>query len=219
MPAVVRVVWLRAELLHLPGRLIAEPRGEPLYQAVAGLRGANVPNPGRLVDEFARRDDPVLRAAALRLCREALHAAVLAPAPARHVLVRLLDSTDPDGCRRALDELAQPWAAVDPVAPHRLHALLAGGGPEPDRRCQSVAGDPRTAAGARTVAGGDPSMAAGARTVAGDPRTTAGLRAVAGGVPGTAVGVRRVAGGDPSTAGGEPRTAGGDPGRLAVSGA
>ncbi|WP_327011388.1 hypothetical protein OHA72_31345 [Dactylosporangium sp. NBC_01737] len=80
-PAVVRVAWLRAELLHLPGSLTAYPRGELLYQAVAGLRCADVPDPRRLIDELADRDDPVLRAAALRLCREALRAAVLAPHP------------------------------------------------------------------------------------------------------------------------------------------
>ncbi|GAA3217738.1 HEAT repeat domain-containing protein [Dactylosporangium siamense] len=126
VPAVVRVAWLRAELLHLPGRLPAEPRGEALYQAVAGLRCTDGPDPARLVQELAGRDDPILRAAALRLCREALHAAVLAPAPARHLLVRLLDSTDPAVLAGALTELAQPWAAVDPAAPHRLRGLLAG---------------------------------------------------------------------------------------------
>ncbi|MEV4516222.1 HEAT repeat domain-containing protein [Dactylosporangium sp. NPDC049525] len=127
-PAVVRVAWLRAEILHLPGRLTGEPCGEPLYQAVAGLRCAGAPDPGRLIDELAGRDDPVLRAAALRLCREALHAAVLAPAPARRVLIRLLDGTDPAVVAGALTELAQPWAAVDPAAPPRLRTLLAGGG-------------------------------------------------------------------------------------------
>ncbi|MEV0565239.1 HEAT repeat domain-containing protein [Dactylosporangium sp. NPDC050588] len=123
--AVVRVAWLRAELLHLPGRLPAEPPGEPLLQAVAGLACADASDPPRLLDELTGRDDPVLHDAALRLCREGLRAAVLAPAAARRILGRLLDSGTPAVVAGALTELAEPWAAVDPVAPHRLRALLA----------------------------------------------------------------------------------------------
>ncbi|MEV0133104.1 HEAT repeat domain-containing protein [Dactylosporangium sp. NPDC050688] len=125
-PAVVRVAWLRAELLHLPGCGAGEPGGELLYQAVAGLRAAGAPDPSRLVEELAGRDDPVLHAAALRLCREALHAAFLAPAPARRVLVRLLDSPDAAVVAAALTGLAEPWAAVDPVVPPRLRTFLTG---------------------------------------------------------------------------------------------
>ncbi|MFF5228917.1 hypothetical protein [Dactylosporangium sp. NPDC000521] len=122
--AVVRVAWLRAELLHLPGRLPAEPPGETLLQAVAGLRCADASDPPRLLDELTGRDDPVLHDAALRMCREGLRAAVLAPAAARRLLVRLLGSGTPAVVAGALTELAEPWAAVDPVAPHRLRTLL-----------------------------------------------------------------------------------------------
>ncbi len=127
VPAVVRVAWARAEVLHLPGRLAAEPAGEVLYQAVAGLRAAGAPDPRRLVDELAGRGDPVLDAAALRLCREALHAAVLAPGAARGVLVRLLDSADPGVVAGALSDLAQPWAAVAGSVTDRVHAMLTAG--------------------------------------------------------------------------------------------
>ncbi|MEU0560848.1 hypothetical protein [Dactylosporangium sp. NPDC006015] len=150
--AVVRVAWLRAELLHLPGRLPAEPPGEPLLQAVAGLACADASDPPRLLDELTGRDDPVLHGAALRLCREGLRAAVLAPAAARRILGRLLDSGTPAVVAGALTELAEPWAAVDPVAPHRLRALLAPAPTGPGVSPAGVAGTADVASAAVAAA-------------------------------------------------------------------
>ncbi|MEV4139141.1 HEAT repeat domain-containing protein [Dactylosporangium sp. NPDC049742] len=158
--AVVRVAWLRAELLHLPGRLPAEPAGEPLFQAVAGLACADASDPPRLIEELTGRDDPVLHGAALRLCREGLRAAVLAPAAARQILGRLLDSGTPAVVAGALTELAEPWAAVDPVAPHRLRALLAPAPTGPGVSPPGVAG-PLGVAGPSDVA--EAAVAAAAR--------------------------------------------------------
>jgi HEAT repeat protein len=173
-PAVVRVAWLRAEFLHLPGRLAAEPRTEATYQAVAGLRCADASDPPRLLDELTAPDDPVLHATALRLCREGLRAAVLAPAIARRVLIRLCDSADPAVVAEALTDLAQPWTAVDPTVPPGLRTLLTAAPlaltiPPGPRTLLAVAPlDPAVPPGPRTllaVAPLDPAVPPGPRTL------------------------------------------------------
>ncbi|MFI6584128.1 HEAT repeat domain-containing protein [Embleya sp. NPDC050493] len=123
-PARVRIAWLRAEIIGRPEPTVrAEPLGEELYQAVR-LIDAEAPAD---LDGYLRgliaRPDPVLRAAALRVLREAVCGALLVPEQARGRLVELLD---PAGGARvvagALAELAEPWALGD--APAGLEPAL-----------------------------------------------------------------------------------------------
>ncbi|MCZ4103379.1 HEAT repeat domain-containing protein, partial [Streptomyces sp. H39-C1] len=127
LPVRVRIAWLRAELLNDPAALREEPPGELLYQAVRGASVADAHRPGQLVDELARTDDPVLTAAALRLARQGLHAGLLAPALVREQLMRLLGAgtTDvTDVTADVLKELAEPWAALDPLPAGLLAPFL-----------------------------------------------------------------------------------------------
>ncbi|MEW2360149.1 HEAT repeat domain-containing protein [Spirillospora sp. NPDC029432] len=126
LPVPVRIAWLRAEIARDPAAAAGEPAGELLYQAVHGLEALDAADPGGLVRALAGRDDPVLRAEALRLTREAVRAALLAPARARAVLLALLaDGASPPGVAEgALRELAAPWAAVDPLPGDRFARFL-----------------------------------------------------------------------------------------------
>ncbi|WP_436531475.1 HEAT repeat domain-containing protein [Actinoplanes sp. HUAS TT8] len=118
LPASVRIAWLRAEIVNEPATVRGEPAGELLYQAVAGITAADAARPEDLVRELARSGDPMLRDAALRLVREALHGALLAPGRAREHVLGLLDRP------AALRELAEPWAALTPVPGERLRPFL-----------------------------------------------------------------------------------------------
>ncbi|MFF3785076.1 HEAT repeat domain-containing protein [Streptomyces sp. NPDC001933] len=183
LPAAVRIAWLRADVLHDPGVLRDEAPGELLYQAVRGAGIAGTPRPARLVDELAGSGDPVLRAEALRLAREGLHAGLLAPALVREALIGLLGAGSTPVAVGALGELAEPWAATDPLPPEILAPFLAAG-PErggPDRAgAQEPAGDsvpvrPEVADAALAAAArhGHRSLL---RRVADDPGLPPGLR-------------------------------------------
>ncbi|WP_345439187.1 HEAT repeat domain-containing protein [Actinoallomurus vinaceus] len=133
LPARVRIAWLSAEIADRPETLRDEPTGELLYQAVRGLGAADVDDPGDLARELADRPDPVLRAEALRIAREAVHAGLLAPAQARTLLVGLTgsiagesgtDAVAADLAVAALRELSEPWAALDPLPQEHLYRLL-----------------------------------------------------------------------------------------------
>lgn len=124
LPVRVRIAWLRAELLNDPAVLREEPPGELLYQAVRGTAITDAHRPRPLVDELAGSGDPVLQAAALRLARQGLHAGLLAPALVREQVVRLLGAGSADVAAAALTELAEPWAALDPLPAGRLAAFL-----------------------------------------------------------------------------------------------
>ncbi|MEL5954930.1 HEAT repeat domain-containing protein [Streptomyces sp. CLV115] len=134
LPAAVRIAWLRADVLHDPAVLRDETPGELLYQAVRGAGIAGTHRPARLVDELAGSGDPVLRAEALRLAREGLHTGLLAPALVREDLIGLLGAGSTPVVVGALGELAEPWAATDPLPPEILAPFLAAGpergGPE-----------------------------------------------------------------------------------------
>lgn len=134
LPAAVRIAWLRADVLHDPGVLRDEAPGELLYQAVRGAGITGTHRPARLVDELAGSGDPVLRAEALRLAREGLHAGLLAPALVREALIGLLGAGSTPVVVGALGELAEPWAATDPLPPETLAPFLVAGpergGPE-----------------------------------------------------------------------------------------
>ncbi|QFG20865.1 HEAT repeat domain-containing protein [Actinomadura sp. WMMB 499] len=127
----VRIQCLRDAIVARPETVRDEPAGEPLYQAVHGLPAADVPDPGRLARELAARVDPVLRAAAFRLVREALHAGLLPPAEAR-ALVEDLAADVP----AALRELAEPWAVLAPLPRGRARRYLETG---PDGDATEVA--------------------------------------------------------------------------------
>ncbi|MGW1842487.1 HEAT repeat domain-containing protein [Streptomyces sp. NPDC001966] len=148
LPAAVRIAWLRADVLHDPGVLRDETPGELLYQAVRGAAVTGTHRPARLVDELAGSGDPVLRAEALRLAREGLHAGLLAPALVREDLIGLLGSDNAPVVAAALGELAEPWAATDPLPPEILAPFLAAG---PERGCPERGGLDR--AGAEKPAG------------------------------------------------------------------
>ncbi|MFF3177252.1 HEAT repeat domain-containing protein [Streptomyces sp. NPDC057900] len=166
LPVTVRVAWLRADVLHDPRVLREEAPGELLYQAVRELVISGTHRPGPLVDELADSGDPVLRAEALRLAREALHAGLLAPAAVREKLIGLLAADSAPVVAGALGALAEPWAATAPLAPGLLAPFL---GPEPVREAPSVAEAALTAAarhGHRDLL----------RDVVADPRLTPGLR-------------------------------------------
>ncbi|WP_191839397.1 HEAT repeat domain-containing protein [Catellatospora chokoriensis] len=129
LPIGVQIAWLRAEISHQPATVRHEPAGELLYQAVAGIAAADPDQLDDLVGELAASGDQVLQGAALRLAREGLHAALLAPARAREHLGRLLDSTGL--ATAALRELAEPWAALAALRPEKLRPHLAAGSPSP----------------------------------------------------------------------------------------
>ncbi|MFG3528449.1 HEAT repeat domain-containing protein [Streptomyces sp. NPDC047917] len=188
LPAAVRIAWLRADVLHDPGVLRDEAPGELLYQAVRGAGIAGTHRPARLVDELAGSGDPVLRAEALRLAREGLHTGLLAPALVREDLIGLLGAGSTPVVVGALGELAEPWAATDPLPPGILAPFLAAG---PGRRGPERAGPAH--GGAREPAGdgvpvrsevADAALAAAARhghrgllrRVVDDPGLPPGLR-------------------------------------------
>ncbi|MFI1151598.1 HEAT repeat domain-containing protein [Streptomyces sp. NPDC020817] len=125
LPVRVRIAWLRAELLNEPTVIREEPAGELLYQAVRELTVTRAHRPDRLVNELADSGDPVLQAAALRLARQGLHAGLLAPARVRGYAVGLLGADGADVVAAALGELAEPWAALDPLPPGLLSPFLA----------------------------------------------------------------------------------------------
>ncbi|MGW1409279.1 HEAT repeat domain-containing protein [Streptomyces sp. NPDC002403] len=149
LPARVRIAWLRADVLHDPGVLRDEVPGELLYQAVRGAGITGTHRPARLVDELAGSGDPVLQAEALRLAREGLRAGLLAPALVREDLIALLGAGSAPVVAGALGELAEPWAATDPLPPGILAPFLSAdpvrehaGQPEraPVREWPAVAG-------------------------------------------------------------------------------
>ncbi|MGC5397143.1 HEAT repeat domain-containing protein [Streptomyces sp. DT20] len=166
LPATVRIAWLRADVLHDPAVLRDETPGELLYQAVRELDISVTHRPGPLVDELADSGDPVLRAEALRLAREALHTGLLAPATVREKLIGLLAADSAPVVAGALGALAEPWAATAPLPPGLLAPFL---GPEPVRERPPVAEAALVAAarhGHRELL----------RRVVEDPRLTPGLR-------------------------------------------
>ncbi|GAA2483403.1 hypothetical protein Ahu01nite_009740 [Winogradskya humida] len=124
LPARVQIAWLRAEILNQPESVRNEPVAELLYQAVEGLTAADAPHPDDLIRELAASRDPVLSDAALRLAREALHAALLAPDRAREHIGHLLDTPHTGVAVAALRELAEPWAAFAPFPRERLTPFL-----------------------------------------------------------------------------------------------
>ncbi|MFD9727903.1 HEAT repeat domain-containing protein [Streptomyces sp. NPDC059072] len=124
LPARVRIAWLRAELLTEPTVVRTEPPGELLYQAVRETTAADAHRPEQLVKELGASGDPVLQSAALRLARQGLHAGLLAPAPVRAHLIDLLGAASTDVVVAALGELAQPWAALEPLPAARLSPFL-----------------------------------------------------------------------------------------------
>ncbi|MFE3580837.1 HEAT repeat domain-containing protein [Streptomyces vinaceus] len=124
LPARVRIAWLRAELLNEPAVIRSEPRGELLYQAVREVTVTCAHRPERLVDELVGSGDPVLQAAGLRLAGQGLHAGLLAPALVRTYAIRLLGADSAVVAVAVLRELAEPWAALDPLPPGRLAPFL-----------------------------------------------------------------------------------------------
>jgi HEAT repeat protein len=139
LPARVRIAWLRADVLDDPAVLRDEAPGELLYQAVRETSIAGTHRPARLVDELAGSGDPVLLAEAVRLAREGLHAGLLAPALVREDLIGLLDADSAPVVADALAELAEPWAATDPL-PSGLLAPFLATRPEPGE-AEEPAGD------------------------------------------------------------------------------
>lgn len=143
LPVLVRVAWLGAEIADRPRVLRDEPVGEVLYQAVGGIDVADVDDPELLARELVDRADPVLRGQALRVVRGALRAGVLAPSRARALVAELAgraasgagnggaaasgagNGGAADGVAvDALRELAEPWAALDPLPPGLLYRFL-----------------------------------------------------------------------------------------------
>ncbi|GAA2158301.1 HEAT repeat domain-containing protein [Actinomadura napierensis] len=122
LPAAVRIAWLSAELAAGRANVRDEPAGEPLYQAVHALRAADAADPESLVRDLASRPDAVLRAEAARLVRDALHAALLPPRTVREILAGLAADVP-----EALRELAEPWAALDPLPHERVRRYLGTG--------------------------------------------------------------------------------------------
>ncbi|MFE6665450.1 HEAT repeat domain-containing protein [Streptomyces sp. NPDC057697] len=132
LPVSVRIAWLRADVLRDPAVLRTEEPGELLYQAVRGTDIAAAHRPALLVDELAAGGDPVLQAEAVRLARQGLHSGLLAPAPVRKALIGLLGSGSARVVAEALGELAEPWAATDPLPPGLLAPFLSAGPAVPD---------------------------------------------------------------------------------------
>ncbi|MFG2484536.1 HEAT repeat domain-containing protein [Streptomyces virginiae] len=124
LPVRVQIAWLRAEVLNEPTVIRTERPGELLYQAVQGMTVTCAHRPDHLVNELAGSGDPVLQAAALRLARQGLHAGLLAPARVRACAVGLLDVDSAAVVAAAVAELAEPWAALDPLPAARLAPLL-----------------------------------------------------------------------------------------------
>ncbi|MFI6698406.1 HEAT repeat domain-containing protein [Streptomyces sp. NPDC050509] len=143
LPERVRIAWLRAELHNEPGVLRTEPPSELLYQAVRDLDVTRAHRPQRLLAELVECGDPVVRAEAVRFARQGLHAGLLAPALVRAHLIGLARSGAPGTATAALTELAEPWAALEPLALGELSGFLDPG-----------TGDP-TGAGVATDFGGD----------------------------------------------------------------
>ncbi|MEU2393406.1 HEAT repeat domain-containing protein [Streptomyces sp. NPDC007369] len=125
LPARVRIAWLRGELLDEPAVIRKEPAGELLYQAVRDVAVTCAHQPEKLVNELVESGDPVLQAAALRLARQGLHAGLMAPARVRDHVISLLGARSADVAAAALGELAEPWAALDPLPQERLSPFLA----------------------------------------------------------------------------------------------
>ncbi|KAB2373088.1 HEAT repeat domain-containing protein [Actinomadura montaniterrae] len=86
------------------------------------LHAADADDPGALVRDLAGRADAVLRGEAVRIAREALHAALLPPRAVREILAGLAGDVP-----AALRELAEPWAALDPLPHERVRRLLGTG--------------------------------------------------------------------------------------------
>ncbi|WP_392894956.1 hypothetical protein [Streptomyces sp. LN699] len=126
LPVRVRIAWLRAELLDDPTVLRHEVRGELLYQAVRETSSTAAHRPERLVAELVGSGDRVLRAEALRLAREGLHAGLLTPARVREHVLALLDTGVWDTGVRGVgvhgsgttDPGASDPGSVDPTSPH-----------------------------------------------------------------------------------------------------
>ena len=129
LPVRVRIAWLRAEILHRPATLRHEPAAELLCQAVEGIAAADPDQLEEFLRELTTSGDHVLHGAALRLAREGLHGALLAPARAREHLGRLLDTPSTDVAVGALRELAEPWAALAPFPRERLRPFLGARSP------------------------------------------------------------------------------------------
>ncbi|WP_067816390.1 HEAT repeat domain-containing protein [Actinomadura kijaniata] len=125
-PVRARIAELTDDITARPGRVRDEPPGELLYQAVRGVRAAEAADPGALARELAATGDPVLRGEALRIVREALHDAALTPARARGLLVGLTE-VDDIATGEVLRELAEPWAALEPLTRDRLARFLGTG--------------------------------------------------------------------------------------------
>lgn len=159
LPVRVRIAWLRADLLHDPAVLRDEAPGELLYQAVRETSITAAHRPAQLVDELADSGDPVLQGEAVRLARQGLHAGLLAPALVREDLIGLLGADSAPVVAGALGELAEPWAATDPLPPGLLAPFLAAGparepgGARDEGAVRDPAGDP--AEGAAREPGGE----------------------------------------------------------------
>ncbi|MFD0688939.1 HEAT repeat domain-containing protein [Actinomadura fibrosa] len=122
LPVRVRIAWLRAEIADRPSTVRDEPAGDLLYQAVRELRAVDVGDPEAFVRELAGRSDRVLRGEAFRIVRDALVGALLAPGRARTIIEDLAaDVPEP------LEELAAPWAALEPLPEERVRRFLAAG--------------------------------------------------------------------------------------------
>ncbi|MGI5169661.1 HEAT repeat domain-containing protein [Spirillospora sp. CA-253888] len=119
LPPRARIAWLGTEICARPESVRDEPLGDLLYRAVQDIDDPEEPE--RLVRELAARDDAVLRAEAVRLVRQALHAGRVAPGRARELLVGLAEDAG------ALRELAEPWAALDPLPHETVRGFLATG--------------------------------------------------------------------------------------------
>ncbi|MFD7861219.1 HEAT repeat domain-containing protein [Streptomyces sp. NPDC059783] len=162
LPARVRIAWLRADLLHDPASALAdEPPGEALYQAVRATDLTAAHHPARLVDALADSGDPVLRTEALRLAREGLYAAVLAPSQVRRTLLALLATGGDPVVAGALDLLAEPWAATAPLRAGALEPfLLPGTGRDGGRSAYEAAGPrPAGSGGPAGIRHADPAVA------------------------------------------------------------
>ncbi|NDU76411.1 HEAT repeat domain-containing protein [Actinomadura sp. DSM 109109] len=133
LPAGVQIAWLSAEIAARPETLRDEPPGELLYQAARRIGVDDVDEPESLARELCDRHDPVLLAEALRFTRQAVHAGLLAPGRARALVVRLAGpvsgepaatATAAEVAAAALRELAEPWAALEPLPREHLYRLL-----------------------------------------------------------------------------------------------
>ncbi|WP_194926795.1 HEAT repeat domain-containing protein [Catenulispora pinisilvae] len=127
LPMRVRIAWLRAEVLNEPAVLRTEPRAELLYQTLRQIPITSARRPDHLVAELSDSPDPVLQREALRLAREGLYAACLSPALVRKQVVGLLESGDDNVVVSALDLLAEPWAALEPLPAGLLSRHLLSG--------------------------------------------------------------------------------------------